>query len=169
MAGNLPAVLSRQDIHALQVSGDNAYWDPRVQERERVLIAEELQPRNKVSKAVAEIENALPESDYLDLSSTIYDLSEPVRDAISAELADGKVLMPDYPTWDQFNDFQRTEAGAALARDWSVDWEAKLAQVEARTERLSMRMTAGEFDTVKQWFHSLGVEQQVAILKVLAK
>jgi hypothetical protein len=77
--------------------------------------------------------------------------------------------MPDYPSRDHLNAFQQSESGAVLAREWSVDWEARLAQAEARVQRLSMRMSEGELSIVKKWFQSLGVEQQVAIIKMLAK
>src|SRR5215208_2334177 len=101
MADTLPAVLSRADITALQVSGSNDYW--QVQERERVLISEGQSSRSKGLRAVARIENELPESDWLDLSSTVHDLPETVRDAIAAKLSEGTIPMTTPAEWEHLD------------------------------------------------------------------
>src|SRR4051794_11099810 len=168
MADNLPAVLSRADITALQVSGSNDYWQPQVQERERVLISEGQSSRSKGLRAVARIENELPESDWLDLSSTVHDLPETMQNAIAAELSEGTIPMTTPAEWEHLDKFRQSDAGAELVREWGHDREYRLGQAEARVERLSLRMSEAEFATVKKWFQSLDTGQQVAAIKALA-
>jgi hypothetical protein len=169
MADNLPAVLSRADINALRVSGSNDYWHPTTQRREQTLIEEELRPRSRGLKVVAEIENALPESDYLDLASCVHDLPDNVQSALAAELSEGTIPMTTPAEWEHLNRFQQTDAGSRLVREWGPDREYRLGQAEARVERLSERLSEAEFAHLRKWFTTLDTGQQVAIIKALAK
>lgn len=164
MISNLPSVTEGR---ALSVS-DNEYWSPANQANELQLMEEKLSPRGKGLAIVESIKQGAG-SDWSELASSFDALPDTCIEAVEAELGAGPVLMLTPANWDDMQRYRSVDYGAELIREWGHDAPARVAQVEARMQRLADSLSEPDFKSLLHWFNAASPEEQKAIERALAR